>query len=214
MENHVSIRFCGQIVVPNQNGELEFETGAGTKTKIPADELHTRLLQAQSFGEVEKYLKNSGAYIGSENSNIIIAETSNGTQIFSKDEPSRKIVIDKSIPESALEQILSINDYDNVRAVEKILIENGVIEDTEKEAEIINTFERDNLSFEQEADNVDSRDISDGGEIGASRLQRDMIENTNSGIISEEERRRIDEERLKKIKEGRAAAHENEGIER
>lgn len=213
MNNDVTIRLAGQVIVPNENGELEFESGSGTKTNIPAEEIHNRLLEAQSLEEAFEFLRESGAYIGGENSRVLVAQTKNGTQIFAKDEPSRKVVIDRDIPEAAIEEILSINDYDNGRAVEKILIAHGVIEEPTNEMEEVITSDRTTSSFEREASNVDSRDITDGGEISAARDARDMErEDRDSGIYSEEERRRIDEERMRQIKEERARGIESDRV--
>jgi len=210
---NVSVRFCGQCIVPNEKGELEFESGAGTKTQIHAEELERVMLYSQSLEEALDYLQGSGAYIGAQDSRMMVFTASNGTIIFSKDEPSRKTVIDKDVPESVIQQILAINNYDDERAVEKILIENGIIEDPEKETEQVLTSDIDNKSFEREADNVDSRDVTDGGMIGEARSARDSIEDPDRGIYSEEARRRMEEERMKKIREGRAA-DKDEGFDR
>jgi len=48
----IKIRFGAYCISPNDKGELEFESGAGTHTKIQAEELHNRTLQAQSLEEV------------------------------------------------------------------------------------------------------------------------------------------------------------------
>ncbi len=201
MECNVSIRFCGQVIVPNENGELEFEAGSGTKTKIPAEEVHKRLSQAQSFDEAIEYLKNSGAYVGKEDSRVMVVMTPNGSQIFSNDAPSQKIVVDKDIPENVISEILSVDGLDSIGTVERILISNNIIEDPEKEAERIKTINGGEFSFEKEADNVDSRSMLDGGEIASTRLNRDMLEDPKNGIISEEEKRKFDEERLRKKRE-------------
>lgn len=205
----VSVRVVGQCIMPNENGELEFESGAGTKTKIEATKVYERLLEAQSYEAALESLLGSGAYISSDNSRMIIVSTPNGVHIFSKDEPSRKITVDRIIPESTMQQILSINDFDEGRAVEKILVANGIIEEPNKDMEQIETFDRNNLSYENEADNVDSRNISDKGEIAAARLQRDLIEDPRSGIFSEEQIRNMEEERQRQIKEERARGRED-----
>ena len=204
MECNVSIRFCGQVIVPNENGELEFEAGSGTKTKIPAEEVHKRLSQAQSFEEAIEYLKGSGAYVGKEDSRVMVVMTPNGSQIFSKDDPGQKIAVDKDIPENVINEILNADGLDSIEAVERILISNNIIEEPEKEAERVKTINGGDLSFEKEADNVDSRSMLDGGEIANARLSKDMLEDPRSGIISEEAKRNFDEERLRKRKEERA----------
>lgn len=210
---NVSVRFSGQCIVPNEKGELEFESGAGTKTQIQAEELQRVMLYSQSLEEALSYLQGSGAYIGAEDSRAMVFTTPNGTIIFSKDEPSRKIVVDRELPEAAITQILDISDYDDGRAVEKILIENGIIEEPEKEMEQVLTSDLDNKSYEREADNVDSKDVTDGGMIGEARSARDSIENPHSGIYSEEERRRIEVERLQKRKDEREFG-KTEGMDR
>ena len=112
-----------------------------------------------------------------------------------------------------IQEILSINDYDNGRAVEKILVAHGVIERPTMEMEEVITSDRTTSSFERLASNVDSRDITDGGEISAARDARDMErEDRDSGIYSEEERRRIDEERMRQIKEERARGIESDRV--
>lgn len=206
MNNNVTIRIAGQVVVPNEKGELEFESGAGTKTKIPAEEIHTKLLEAQSLEEAFNLLQESGAYIGADGSRIMIVQTPNGTQIFAKDEPSRKIVIDRELPEAAITEILSINDYDNGRAVEKILVEHGIVEEPNKEMEEVITSDRDETSFDREASEVDDREIVNNSEISEARTARDMNR--------DEERRRIEEERMKKIREERANSDREDGMTR
>ena len=201
METNIRIRFAGQVVAPNENGELEFESGLGTKTKIVAEEVHKKMQQAQSVEEALEFLRDSGAYIDMADSRIMIVATPNGAQIFYKDEPGRKIVVDKDIPESVMAEILSINNYDNGRAVEKVLMENGIIDAPEKEIDEVLTSEIDNISLEHKADNVDSRDITNGGEISSTRVQRELLSQDSSTIYNEEERRRIEEERLRKMKE-------------
>lgn len=215
MNNRVVVRFAGGVVIPNENGELQFESGAGTKTNIHADEVHRRALEAQSLEEMLEIFKESGAYIGAENSRVLILETDNGTIIFSKDEPSRKLIIDKKIPEASLEQILSINDYDNGRAIEKILVGNGVIEDPRKEIEEVVTYDDTRASFERDAKDVDLRNVNENTEIGEARAARDMTrEDRYSGIYSEEDRRRMEEERMRKIREERANGDKEEGFVR
>lgn len=186
MNNDVTIRLAGQVVVPNAEGELEFESGAGTKTKIVAEEVHKRLLQAQSLEEAFEFLQSSGAYIGADGSRVMIVQTPNGAQIFAKDEPSRKIVVDRELPEAAIQQILSINDYDNGRAVEKILLEHGIIDNTRDEMEEVITSDIDNRSFEREARDVGRGDNTEGL-IGEARVARDNLEDPNRGIYSEQE---------------------------
>lgn len=207
---NMSIRVAGQCIVPNENGELEFETGAGTKTKLQAEDILDKIRQAQSVKEVLEMLQGSGAYIDMEGSRVMVVTTPGGTIILSKDEPSRKIVVDRDVSESTIEQILSVNDYDSIRAVEKILIENRVIEEPEKEMEQVDTSDRNNISLENEADNTDSKDITDGGEIGANRLQRDIRQNPYAGIYSEEQTREMIEQRRKE----RERSGRNEGMER
>lgn len=186
MENNITIRFAGQVIMPDDEGNMVFESGSATNTKLTAKEVHNRLLQAQSLEQALDLLKDSGAYIGTEGSRVMIVQTPNGTQIFSKDEPSRKIVVDRDLPESTIEQILSINDYDDGRAVEKILIENRIIENPKDEMEEVITSDIDNRSFEREANDV-GRGENTEGLIGEARVARDNLENPNKGIYSEQE---------------------------
>jgi len=194
MNNNVTIRLAGQVIVPNEKGELEFESGTGTKTKIPGEEIHSRLLQAQSLEEAFDYLQESGAYIGMDSSRVMIAQTPNGTMVFAKDEPSRKIVVDRVLPEKAIQQILSINDYDDGRAVEKILLENNIIDEPDKEMEEVITSDIDNRSFEREAQNVGELDNSEGL-IAENRVARDELQDPYRGIYSEEQRKEMLERR-------------------
>lgn len=186
MENNITIRFAGQVIMPDDEGNMVFESGAATNTKLTAKEVRNKLLQAQSLEQAIDLLKDSGAYIGTEGSRVMIVQTPNGTQIFSKDEPSRKIVVDRDLPESTIEQILSINDYDDGRAVEKILIENRIIENPKDEMEEVITSDIDNRSFEREANDV-GRGENTEGLIGEARVARDNLENPNKGIYSEQE---------------------------
>ena len=199
MDNRVSVRIGGQCITPNEDGTLEFKTGGGMTTKIEMETLHEMVSRAQSVEAVIRELKDTGIYIGDENSRVIIVTTPNGAQIFSKDEPSRKVTVDRDLPEYVINEILAINDYSDPRAVEKILIANRIIEEPDKEAELTYTSFRDNLSFENEADNV-GNSVTEGGEIARARVARDFKENPNSGVynakteeLSEEQRREFEE---------------------
>ncbi len=199
MDKDIKLYVGATCLSPNEQGELEFKADGGLITKIHADEIHERLSQAQSVEEVMQLLKGSGAYIQNENSRVIIIATPNGAQIFSKDEPSRKVTVDRDLPQYVVDQLLAINDYSDPRAVEKILIANRIIEDPDKEAELTYTSFKDNLSIENEADL--GRGIAENSEIARARIERDYRENPNSGIYKEEAKEIGEEDRRRELEE-------------
>jgi hypothetical protein len=182
MDKDIKLYVGATCLSPNEQGELEFKADGGLITKIHADEIHERLSQAQSVEEVMQLLKGSGAYIQNENSRVIIIATPNGAQIFSKDEPSRKVTVDRDLPQYVVDQLLAINDYSDPRAVEKILIANRIIEDPDKEAEL-------------------GRGIAENSEIARARIARDYRENPNSGIYKEEAKEINEEDRRRELEE-------------
>ena len=206
MDKDIKLYVGATCLSPNEQGELEFKVDGGLVTKIYADEIHERLSLAQSVEEVMQILKGSGAYIQNENSRVIIITTPNGAQIFLKDEPSRKVTVDRDLPQYVVDQLLAINSVainSDPRAVEKILIANRIIEAPDKE-ELTYTSFKDNLSIENEADL--GRGIAENSEIARARIEGDYRENPNSGIyreeakeISQEDRRRELEEKYGKI---------------
>ena len=214
MNQDIKLYVGATCLSPNEQGELEFKADGGLITKIPATEVHERLSQAQSVEEVMQLLKGSGAYIQNENSRVIIIATPNGAQIFSKDEPSRKVTVDRDLPQYVVDQILAINDYSDPRSVEKILIANRIIENPDKEAELTYTSFKDNLSFENEADL--GRGVAENSEIARARIARDYRENPNSGIYKEDTQE-LSEERRRELEEkyGKAPRREDgQGIDR
>ena len=201
MDAKVEIRMGANLITTNENGELVFEESAGTKTSIPAPEVNQIINQAQSYEEAIELLQGSGANISAENSRVMIASTPGGTQIFFKDEPGRKIVLDKEVPEHVAAEILSVDIFDDKRAVEKILEANNIIDNREEELET--TVSKDGASFElNTADNVMDNDITDGGAISQARAARDEREADEKGVVSEEMTR----EEMEKYWRERAAA--------
>ena len=213
MDKDIKLYVGATCLSPNEQGEIEFKADGGLITKIPAIEIHERLSKAQSVEEVMQLLKGSGAYIQNENSRVIIIATPNGAQIFSKDEPSRKVTVDRDLPQYVVDQILAINDYSEPRAVEKILIANRIIENPDKEAERTYTSFRDNMSFENEADNVGNNNTMDNGEIARARIARDYRENPNSGIYKEDAKEISEEARRRELEEkyGKASNRDSNG---
>jgi len=210
MEAKVEIRMGANLITTNENDELVFEESAGTKTAIPAPAVNEIINQAQSYEEAIQLLQGSGANISAENSRIMIASTPGGTQIFFRDEPGRKIVLDKDIPESVVAQILSVDIFDDNRAVEKILEANNIIENREEELET--TVSKDGVSFEiNTADNVEDHDVTDGGAISQARAARNEREANERGVMSEEMTR---EEMERYWRERAAASREDMGAER
>lgn len=209
MEAKVQIRLGANLISTNENGELVFEESVGTKTSIPAPEINKILNQAQSYEEAIELLQGSGANISAENSRVMIASTPAGTQIFFKDEPGRKIVLDKEVPEHVQAEIISVDIFDDKRAVEKILEANNIIENRDEELEV--TAQKDGVSLEfNTADNVQDHDVRDGGAISQARLARDEREATEKGVISENMTK---EEMERYWRERGAAARENKGMD-
>lgn len=214
MEVEVIVRVGARVIKPNEKGEMEFESAVGAeKIKVQAELVKNIARESQSFEELDGRFKDTGVAIGYENSKTTLIETTNGAHIFIKGEPGRKISV-KDITSEIKEELLSITDQDPINAARKIFEAHGW---SKNQIEEVITSDRDGVSVEREAQDVDSKDITDGSEIGAARLARDSQENTWNGIygkedserilssqLSDEERRLIEEKMLKESREKRA----------
>lgn len=184
MEANVKVRIGVHVIEYDKESQEMVSSGSSAiNTKLNAEEVLNRARQAQNFEQMIEIFRDANVNIAFEDGRTLLVLTENGAHIFLRDEPSRKLSTEK-MPEQIVEEILAINDFADGNAVRKILEAHGY--EKEQIEEIVSS-NRDAMSFESPADNIDSKNIADNSEIGAARLARDSQENPNRGIFSEKE---------------------------
>ena len=111
METNVKVRIGANIVEYDDKSREFVSSGAGAiNTELNAEEVLNRARQAQTFQEMTEIFKDANVNFNFEGGRTLLVQNDNGTHIFFKDEPGRKLSTEK-MPEYIVEEILSINDF-------------------------------------------------------------------------------------------------------